>query len=117
LFGSYVATMLATMVLGREIVSHDNFGGIAPVLLPMVIAGLGLIFSIVGAAFVKIKSETSSVQTALNIGNWASIVLTAIATYFRVNWMWPDRSFHRMLENQAVCTSKELLGNVSLITV
>jgi K(+)-stimulated pyrophosphate-energized sodium pump len=94
LFGSYVATMLATMVLGREIVSHDNFGGIAPVLLPMVIAGLGLIFSIVGAAFVKIKSETDSVQKALNIGNWASIVLTAIATYFLVNWMLPNDSFH-----------------------
>jgi K(+)-stimulated pyrophosphate-energized sodium pump len=50
LFGSYVATMLATMVLGREIVLHDKFGGIAPILLPMVIAGLGLIFSIVGAS-------------------------------------------------------------------
>ena len=93
LFGSYVATMLATMVLGREIVSHDHFGGIAPILLPMVIAGLGLIFSIVGAAFVKIKNETDSVQTALNIGNWASIVLTAIATYFLVNWMLPDGNF------------------------
>ena len=87
LFGSYVATMLATMVLGREIVSHDNFGGIAPVLLPMVIAGLGLVFSIVGASFVKIKSETSSVQKALNIGNWTSIILTAIATIFVVNCM------------------------------
>lgn len=94
LFGSYVATMLATMVLGREIVSHDNFGGIAPVLLPMVIAGLGLIFSIVGAALVKIKNETDSVQNALNIGNWASIVLTAIATYFVVQWMLPGDSFH-----------------------
>ncbi|WP_121809463.1 sodium-translocating pyrophosphatase [Mucilaginibacter kameinonensis] len=94
LFGSYVATMLATMVLGREIVSHDNFGGIAPVLLPMVIAGLGLIFSIVGAAMVKIKSETDSVQNALNIGNWASIVLTAIATYFVVQWMLPSGEFH-----------------------
>jgi len=90
LFGSYVATMLATMVLGREIVSHDNFGGIAPVLLPMVIAGLGLIFSIVGAAFVKIKDENSSVQNALNIGNWMSIILTAIATYFAVMWILPD---------------------------
>ena len=59
----------------------------------MVIAGLGLIFSIVGAAFVKIKNETDSVQTALNIGNWASIVLTAIATYFLVNWMLPDGNF------------------------
>src|SRR5476651_2380833 len=66
LFGSYVATMLATMVLGREVVSNDLFGGIAPVLLPMVIAGLGLIFSIVGASLVKIKKETDSVQKALN---------------------------------------------------
>src|ERR1700756_4212153 len=94
LFGSYVATMLATMVLGREIVSPDKFGGIAPVLLPMVIAGLGLIFSIVGAAFVKIKKETDSVQNALNIGNWASIVLTAIATFFAVTWILPDGPLH-----------------------
>src|SRR6185437_7333927 len=94
LFGSYVATMLATMVLGREIVSNDNFGGIAPVLLPMVIAGLGLIFSIVGASFVKIKNETDSVQRALNIGNWTSIILTAIATYFVVQWMLPAGEFH-----------------------
>ncbi|MGZ3871923.1 MAG: sodium-translocating pyrophosphatase [Mucilaginibacter sp.] len=94
LFGSYVATMLATMVLGREIVSHDNFGGIAPVLLPMVIAGLGLVFSIVGASFVRIKNETDSVQKALNLGNWMSIVLTAIATYFVVQWMLPNDSFH-----------------------
>jgi K(+)-stimulated pyrophosphate-energized sodium pump len=94
LFGSYVATMLATMVLGREIVSHDNMGGIAPVLLPMVIAGLGLIFSIVGASLVKIKNETDSVQNALNIGNWASIVLTAIATYFVVQWMLPNDFMH-----------------------
>ncbi|MFD0794320.1 sodium-translocating pyrophosphatase [Mucilaginibacter litoreus] len=94
LFGSYVATMLATMVLGREIVSADNFGGIAPVLLPMVIAGLGLIFSIVGAAMVKIKKETDSVQSALNVGNWASIVLTAIATYFVVQWMLPAGNMH-----------------------
>lgn len=94
LFGSYVATMLATMVLGREIVSNDKFGGIAPVLLPMVIAGLGLIFSIVGAALVKIKGENDSVQKALNIGNWSSIIFTAIATYFVVNWMLPDGPLH-----------------------
>jgi K(+)-stimulated pyrophosphate-energized sodium pump len=94
LFGSYVATMLATMVLGREIVSHDKFGGIAPVLLPMVIAGLGLIFSIIGSYFVKIKNETDSVQKALNIGNWASIILTAIATYFLVHWMMSGDDMH-----------------------
>src|SRR6202000_889609 len=102
LFGSYVATMLATMVLGREIESHDSFGGIAPVLLPMVIAGLGLIFSIVGAAFVKISNETSSVQKALNLGNWMSIALTAVATYFVVQWMLPDNYSFHMLRDEDV---------------
>jgi K(+)-stimulated pyrophosphate-energized sodium pump len=101
LFGSYVATMLATMVLGREIVSHDAFGGIAPILLPMVIAGLGLIFSIVGAAMVRIKNETDSVQKALNIGNWTSIILTAIATYFVVQWMLPNDAFHMVRDEDA----------------
>ncbi|MVN23394.1 sodium-translocating pyrophosphatase [Mucilaginibacter arboris] len=89
LFGSYVATMLATMVLGQEIKSDDQFGGIAPILLPMLIAGLGLIFSIVGASFVGIKKDTDSVQNALNLGNWMSIVLTAIATFFAVKWLLP----------------------------
>ncbi len=89
LFGSYVATILATMVLGREIVSADNFGGIAPILLPMVIAATGLMFSILGMFFVKVKDEKGDVQHALNMGNWSSIVFTAIASYFIVNWMLP----------------------------
>jgi K(+)-stimulated pyrophosphate-energized sodium pump len=89
LFGSYVATILATMVLGQEIKSTDQFGGMAPILLPMLIAGLGLIFSIVSSWFVKISKETDSVQNALNIGNWLSIVLTGIASYFAVQWMLP----------------------------
>jgi len=90
LFGSYVATILATMVLGREITSDDNFGGIAPILLPMLIAGLGLIFSIVATFFVRIKNETDNVQTALNLGNWSSIGLTAIASFFAVKWLLPE---------------------------
>src|SRR5579863_6258125 len=90
LFGSYVATILATMVLGQEIdASKDNFGGLSPIILPMFIAGIGLLFSIVGTWFVKIKDENSSVQKALNLGNWSSIVLTAIACYFLVTKMLP----------------------------
>ncbi len=90
LFGSYVATILATMVLGREIVSNDKFGGIAPILLPMLIAGLGIIFSIMGMFFVKVKDDNGDVQKALNLGNWSSIIFTAIASYFVVNWMLAD---------------------------
>ncbi len=89
LFGSYVATILATMVLGQEIKVTDNLGGMSPILLPMVICGLGLIFSIVGTFFVRIKDEKSSVQNALNLGNWSSIILTVIAAYFVVIWMLP----------------------------
>jgi K(+)-stimulated pyrophosphate-energized sodium pump len=98
LFGSYVATILATMILGREITSIDNFGGIAPILLPMLIAGLGLILSIVATAFVKISKETDSVQNALNMGNWSSIVLTAIVSFFAVDWMLPENMLIRGFE-------------------
>jgi K(+)-stimulated pyrophosphate-energized sodium pump len=55
LFGSYVATILATMVLGQEIKVKDEFGGMSPILLPMIICGLGILFSIVGTWFVRIN--------------------------------------------------------------
>ncbi|HEX8250085.1 MAG TPA: sodium-translocating pyrophosphatase [Pyrinomonadaceae bacterium] len=91
LFGSYVATILATMVLGREIVVRgDQFGGLAPILLPMVIAGLGIIFSIIGFSLVRISDDKGNVQKALNLGNWTSIIITTIACYFIVMWMLPE---------------------------
>ncbi len=90
LFGSYVATILATMVLGQEVIVTDNFGGMSPILLPMVICGLGIIFSIVGTWFVTIKDDKSNVQNALNYGNWASMALTVVASYFIVMWMLPE---------------------------
>ena len=104
LFGSYVATVLATMVLGREVsgpivngiktMLNDGLGGLSPILLPMLIAAMGIIFSIVGTFFVKISENsplnTTAVQKALNMGNWGSIVLTAIASYFLVMWLLPD---------------------------
>jgi len=90
LFGSYVATILATMVLGQEISVQDNFGGMSPILLPMVICGLGIIFSIIGTWFVTIKNEKSNVQNALNLGNYSSIVITAVASFFIVKWMLPE---------------------------
>jgi K(+)-stimulated pyrophosphate-energized sodium pump len=91
LFGSYVATILATMVLGQEIdASGDKFGGMSPILLPMLICGLGIIFSIIGTFFVTIKDEKSNVQNALNLGNWSSMILTVVASYFIVMWMLPE---------------------------
>ncbi|WP_126972834.1 sodium-translocating pyrophosphatase [Gynurincola endophyticus] len=95
LFGSYVATVLATMVLGQETVSVDNFGGMAPILLPMLIAGVGILFSIVGTWMVRIsdsaKIDTGIVQKALNLGNWGSMILTAIASIGLVYYILPEK--------------------------
>ncbi|MEY2792913.1 MAG: Inorganic diphosphatase [Bacteroidota bacterium] len=98
LFGSYVATILATMVLGQEIDVLDNYGGFSPVLLPMLIAGVGLLASLVSTFFVRIKGETSSVQNALNIGNYASIVITFVASYFLVKEILPAKLVLRGFE-------------------
>jgi K(+)-stimulated pyrophosphate-energized sodium pump len=103
LFGSYVATVLATMVLGRETVAQgDAFNGLSPILLPMMLAGLGIIFSIIGTLFVRIPesapADTGVVQAALNRGNWGSIILTAIASYFLVMWLMPETLTLRSIE-------------------
>lgn len=89
LFGSYVATILATMVLGREIAVSDNFAGLSPILLPMVIAGIGIVFSVIGCSLVRIADDKGDVQKALNFGNWSSVILTTIACFFLVKWMLP----------------------------
>ncbi|MGB3607991.1 sodium-translocating pyrophosphatase, partial [Psychroserpens sp.] len=100
LFGSYVATVLAAMVLGNYVIkdmggniSDFGFGGIGPILLPMAIAGVGIIISIIGTMLVKIKSndaKESQVMGALNVGNWTSIVLVAVACFGLVKWMLPE---------------------------
>jgi K(+)-stimulated pyrophosphate-energized sodium pump len=108
LFGSYVATVLATMVLGQEVTGPngaklvDAFGGLSPILLPMLIAGVGILLSIVGTFFVRISEtaglNTATVQKALNMGNYGSMILTAVACYFLVNNVLPETMVLRGLE-------------------
>ena len=99
LFGSYVATVLAAMVLGNYVIIDmggtidDSFGGIGPILLPMAIAGLGIIISLIGTLFVKINSNSAKeaeVMGALNKGNGISIILVAISSYFLIDHMLPE---------------------------
>jgi len=99
LFGSYVATVLASMVLGNYVIKDmggsidDAFGGIGPILLPVFIAGAGIIISIIGTMLVSIKNNEAKedeVMGALNIGNWTSIVLVAVICCVLCNWMLPE---------------------------
>jgi K(+)-stimulated pyrophosphate-energized sodium pump len=99
LFGSYVATVLAAMVLGVYVVRdmggaevyEDKFDGLATLLLPLVISALGIIFSIIATKFIKVNDDgkEAEVQSALNKGNWGSILMTAVACYFLIDWMLP----------------------------
>ncbi len=90
LFGSYVATILATMVLGREVRlgNADQLGGLSPILLPLAIAGLGIVASLVGILAVRVK-EGGSVQGALNLGNNVSILVSGVFSYLLIKWMLP----------------------------
>ena len=99
LFGSYVATVLAAMVLGNYVIEdmggsiNDAFGGIGPILLPVAIAGAGIIISIIGTLLVSVKSNDAKedqVMNALNKGNWTSIGLVAAACYVLCSWMLPE---------------------------
>ena len=113
LFGSYVATILATMVLGQEIKVTDNFGGLSPILLPMVICGLGIVASIIGTFFVRIKDEKSNVQSALNLGNWSAIVIMVAVSYFVVQFMLPAQLNLRGYEFSSMSVFWAILiGNV-----
>ena len=103
LFGSYVATVLATMVLGQETQApDDNFAGMSPILLPMMIAGTGILFSIIATFFVRISENASistvPVQKALNMGNWGSIILTALASIGLVYFILPETMTLRGIE-------------------
>lgn len=126
LFGSYIATILATMVLGQETISKDAFNGYAPILLPMLIASAGLILSIVGTFFVRISEHApaaiKTVQKALNMGNWSSIILTLVVSYFLVYGILPDEmilrgiSFSRLNVFAAIALGLVVGALMSMIT-
>ena len=89
LFGSFVATILSTMVLGREILTPgDGMNGLSPIVLPLVIAALGIVASLIGILMVRVK-EGGNVQAALNTGNWVAVGLTAVGSFFAVTMLLP----------------------------
>ena len=92
LFESYVGSIVGSMVLGAGILtaaSDTKFNGLAAVLLPLLLGGVGILFSIVGTFFVRGRSDGNP-QTALNAGTIGATVLTLIASYFVINWMLPN---------------------------
>ncbi|WP_236975363.1 sodium-translocating pyrophosphatase [Membranihabitans maritimus] len=114
LFESYVGSIIGTMVLGAAFLGlggfeeSNNFGGLNAVLLPMILAGVGIITSIVGTFFVKVK-EGGDPQKALNMGELVAAVLMLIATFFIISallpdaWTYNDKSYTSIGIFWAVC--------------
>ena len=91
LFESYVGSIIGTMVLGAFIVTPGVAGGMGAVFLPLVIAAFGIVMSIIGTLFVKVK-EGGNPQTALNIGEFGSAGLMVVVSYFVISAMIPESS-------------------------
>ncbi|KJD35447.1 potassium transporter [Tamlana sedimentorum] len=89
LFESYVGSIIGTMVLGAFIITPDVANGIGAVYLPLVLAAVGIIMSIIGTFFVKVK-DGGNPQTALNIGEFGSAALMLIASYFIIDSFIPE---------------------------
>lgn len=95
LFESYVGSIIGTMVLGAAFIgvstgfdTSNEFGGLNAVLLPLILAGVGILTSILGTFFVKVK-EGGNPQKALNSGEFISAILMLVATFFIVRWLLP----------------------------
>jgi K(+)-stimulated pyrophosphate-energized sodium pump len=93
LFESYVGSIIATMVIGTaflNVAGFETFNGLGAVLLPMLLAGLGIVASIIGTFLVKVK-EGGSPHRALNTGEIAAGVIMLVGTWFIVQKMLPEK--------------------------
>ncbi|MFL2598178.1 MAG: sodium-translocating pyrophosphatase [Flavobacteriaceae bacterium] len=88
LFESYVGSIIGTMVLGALIITPD-FDGLGAVYLPMALAAVGIVMSIVGTFFVRVK-EGGSPHAALNFGEFGSAGLMLVSSYFIINAFIPE---------------------------
>jgi len=89
LFESYVGSIIATMVLGATLIGIDNINGLGAVYLPLCLAAVGIIMSIIGTFFVKVR-DGGSPHKALNIGEFGSAALMLVASYFIIKNMLPE---------------------------
>lgn len=95
LFESYVGSIIGTMVLGAAFMglsgfeTSNAFGGLNAVILPMLLAGFGIISSIIGTFFVRVK-EGGNPQKALNTGEFLSALIMLVASFILIRWVLPE---------------------------
>lgn len=107
LFESYVGSIVGTMVLGAAFIgatgfeNSNEFGGLNAVILPLILAAVGILTSIVGTFFVRVK-EGGNPQKALNVGEFGSSIVMIILSYFIIRWVLPaDWTYTDLLYHDA----------------
>ncbi|MEM6966774.1 MAG: sodium-translocating pyrophosphatase [Bacteroidota bacterium] len=124
LFESYVGSIIGTMVLGAVFIgatgfeATNEFGGLNAVLLPLVLAGVGILTSIIGTFFVKVK-DGGDPHKALNTGEFISAGLMLAATFLAINQMLPGEWQMPVMENgvQAMKDGKPLFTDYTSMGV
>jgi K(+)-stimulated pyrophosphate-energized sodium pump len=105
LFESFVGSIIGTMVLGAAFVALPGFAGqfdgLGAVLLPLILAGVGIVVSILGTFFVRVK-EGGNPQSALNRGEFISAGMMLVASYFIISWMLPEAWTFKGVEYSAM---------------
>ncbi len=90
LFESYIGAIVGAMLLGASFTLDSSPELILwPVLLPLLIAAVGIVASIVGTFFVRTK-EGGNPQHALDFGSFGSAAVVAIISYFLISYGWAD---------------------------
>lgn len=121
LFESYVGSIVGSMVLGAAFYLvpgfTDNFSGLSPVLLPLALAAVGIIVSIIGTFFVKVR-EGGDPQRALNVGEFGSSAIMIVASWFIIKGMLPETwQYADPLYNQPGETTEYTSTGIFLATI
>jgi K(+)-stimulated pyrophosphate-energized sodium pump len=102
LFESYVGAIVGTMILGAAIVANtESYNGLAPIVLPAVLGGVGIVASIVGTFFVRTK-EGGNPQAALNLGTFVAAGAMVVASYFVIDALWPTTNLNDTISGQTI---------------
>jgi len=93
LFESYVGSIIGTMVLGTAFIGGFEMAGVnvlSGVILPLALAAVGIVVSILGSFFVRVK-EGGNPQKALNVGEFGAAGFMAVLSYFIITAMLPEQ--------------------------
>ncbi|WP_209691729.1 sodium-translocating pyrophosphatase [Methanomicrobium sp. W14] len=116
LYESYVGSIIATMLLAASTaaITFPGIPMINVIMVPMTIAALGIVGSIIGTFFVRTKkTESSAIHMAFNLGLIVALVLVVIASYFVTNMLLGDFGFNVFLSTVAGLVAGFIIGQIT----